>query len=274
MSVNRNLVLGLSVFTGLGLAIFFLPKAVVNNKTLSTRDSATGAMSDLEAAESHTVDTASAGQIADLKSGFNQARTEKDKIVFLEKLGSAFLNTNRFDSAGVYFERAAAISKDPKLLFKAGNAYFEGMAYTSQASKIEFLARKTRENLEKVPAGDPQSVDAQAKIAMTWVNSETPMKGILKLRELAEKNPENEFLAYQLGLLSFQSGQYDKAVARFETVLKLNKENTNALFYLAQSFLQLGKNKEALEIAEKGLLQAKEEDTKASFEEMKKQLSK
>jgi tetratricopeptide (TPR) repeat protein len=273
MSVNRNLVLGLAISCGLGVAIFFLPKAVVNNKQMATRDSAKTETPETQMAESHEADSASVAQIDELKEDLHSSSGKKEKTDLLEKLGEAFLKSNRYDSAGAYFEKAAQLSADPKLTFKAGNAYFEGIAFASQPSKVDYLARKTREVLEKVPSGDPLSVDAQAKIAMTWVNSETPMKGILKLRELAEKNPENEFLAYQLGMLSFQSGQYDKAVVRFESAIKLNKENVNAWFYLAQSLQQTGKKKEALQAVEKGLALAREEDTKASFQELKNQLS-
>ena len=99
------------------------------------------------------------------------------------------------------------------------------------------------------------------------------MKGILKLRELADKNPENEYVAYQLGMLSFQSGQHEKAVARYRKVIELNPKNVNAWFYLAQSLLQLGKKDEALKAVNSGLPLAKEDDTKASFEELKKQLT-
>jgi hypothetical protein len=47
----------------------------------------------------------------------------------------------------------------------------------------------------------------------------------------------------------------------------------NAWFYLAQSLLQLGKKDEALKAVNTGLPLAKEDDTKASFEELKKQLT-
>jgi Flp pilus assembly protein TadD len=74
-------------------------------------------------------------------------------------------------------------------------------------------------------------------------------------------------------MLSFQSGQHDKAVARYRKVLELNPKNVNAWFYLAQSLLQLGKKEEALKAINSGLPFTKEEDTKASFEELKKQLT-
>jgi tetratricopeptide (TPR) repeat protein len=272
-SVNRNLVLGLAVFLGLGLIIFFLPKAVVNTRQTAEKEPEKTESPVPDMSGNHAADSVSLVRIETLKKDLKSISGKKDRTRLLEQLGEAYLKSNRYDSAGAYFEKAALLSSDPELIFKSGNAYFEGMAFASQPSKLDFLARKTREVLEKVPSNDPLSVDAQAKIAMTWVNSETPMKGILKMRDLAEKNPENEFLSYQLGMLSFQSGQFDKAIARFEKAVAINPGNVNAWFYLAQSLQQTGKKKEALKAVDKGLSLAKEEDTKASFQELKSQLT-
>ncbi len=273
MSINRNLVLGFVVFGGLGMAIFFLPKAVVNNKKLAARDSSSSSSETVKPDMAHSSDSTPVEGISELWKEALTSKGEKEKSEVFSKMATTYLKANRFDSAGAYFEKASDLTTDSKLVFKAGSAYFEGITYASNPSKIEFLSGKARKMFERIPEKDPLSVEAQAKIALTWVNSETPMKGILKLRELAEKNPENEFLAYQLGILSFQSGQYDKAVTRFESVLSLNGKNVNALFYLAQSLHELGRNKEALKFVDKGLSLSKEEDTKASFQELKKIVS-
>ena len=45
------------------------------------------------------------------------------------------------------------------------------------------------------------------------------MKGILQLRSLSEKYPENADLHWNMGLFSIQSGQYEKAVTRFEKII-------------------------------------------------------
>jgi len=271
--VNRNLVLGLAVFAGLGLLIFFLPKAVVSTRQTSARDTVKTETTGSGEDKNHEAEPADMAKIETLKKDLSAAAGKKEKTTLLEQLGDAYLKSNRFDSAGAYFEKAALLSSDSKLMFKSGNAYFEGIAFAAQPSKVDFLARKTREVLEKLPTGDPLAAEAQARIALTWVNSEAPMKGILKLRDLAGKNPENEFIVYQLGLLSFQSGQHDKAVSRFEKAAQINPGNVNTWFYLAQSLQQTGRKQEALSAAQKGLALAKEEDTKASFQELIDQLS-
>ena len=273
MRINRNLVLGFVVFTGLGTAIFFLPKAVVNNKKMANRDSAASASKVAEPEVDHTLDSTMLSGIEELKKEISTIKVEKEKSKMYTRLADTFLKANRFDSAGAYFEKASELTADPKLVYKSGSAYFEGITFASNPTKVEYLSEKARELFDKIEGNDPNSVEAQGKIAMTWVNSETPMKGILKLRELADKNPKNEYLAYQLGMLSFQSGQFEKAVARFESVIMLNKQNVNAFFYLAQSLKEMGKTKEALAAVNNGLTLVKEEDTKASFLELKKQLT-
>ena len=276
MSINRNLVLGFIVFGGLATAIFFLPKSVVNNKKLESPESKADEKPKTEAQTSDTLHAMSAeatSSLADLKKKVGSTSDLSKKAGLFAEIATAFTKSNRYDSAGHYFEMAAQTGSNPKMIYKAGSAYYDGIAFATNPSKVEYLSEKARTLLGSIPENDPKITEAQAKAAMTWVNSETPMKGILKLRELAEKNPKNEFVAYQLGMLSFQSGQYDKAVARFEKVIELNKSNVNAYFYLAQSLQQLGKNKEALAVVSRGLPFAKEEDTKASFQEMKRQLS-
>ena len=73
-------------------------------------------------------------------------------------------------------------------------------------------------------------------------NGESPedqMKGILKMRALAESNPENADLQAQMGLFSMQTGQYEKAVARFEKVISLDDKRVNAYMQLAVSYSAL-----------------------------------
>ncbi|MEZ7925512.1 MAG: tetratricopeptide repeat protein [Flavobacteriales bacterium] len=73
-------------------------------------------------------------------------------------------------------------------------------------------------------------------------NGESPeaqMKGVLKMRALAESNPENADLQSQMGMFSMQTGQYEKAVARFEKVISLDENRVNAYMQLAQSYSAL-----------------------------------
>ena len=71
------------------------------------------------------------------------------------------------------------------------------------------------------------------------------MQGIALLREVVDKDPNNVAANLNLGLFSMKSGQYDKAVARFKTLIAI-KPDFEAYFYLAESYKQIGKKQEAI----------------------------
>jgi cytochrome c-type biogenesis protein CcmH/NrfG len=66
------------------------------------------------------------------------------------------------------------------------------------------------------------------------------MEGILKVRAVADKDSSNIFAQEVLGHGSMYSGQYDKAIVRFETVYRLSKNNEHtkleACLMLAEAF--------------------------------------
>jgi tetratricopeptide (TPR) repeat protein len=73
-------------------------------------------------------------------------------------------------------------------------------------------------------------------------NGESPeaqMKGILQMRALADKYPDNADLQWNMGLFSMQSGQYEKAVVRFEKVISLDAQRLNAYMQMAVSYAAL-----------------------------------
>ena len=70
-------------------------------------------------------------------------------------------------------------------------------------------------------------------------NPQSQMKGILQMRSLSEKHPENADLQWNMGLFSIQSGQYEKAVARFEKVINIDAQRLDAYIQLAISYLAL-----------------------------------
>ena len=61
------------------------------------------------------------------------------------------------------------------------------------------------------------------------------MKGILLLRDLNEKNPDNVKIILTLARLGLQTGQFDKAIARIESALEIDSENSEAICYMANA---------------------------------------
>ncbi len=100
----------------------------------------------------------------------------------------------------------------------------------------------------------------------------SPMEGILKIRSIADKNPNNVFAQFMLGYGGMVSGQTDKAAERFKKVLELDPSNTEAVFLLAELYEKAGDNKEAKAWYEKGLKAVKNPELIKALEEKIKTL--
>ena len=83
------------------------------------------------------------------------------------------------------------------------------------------------------------------------------MEGILKIRAISEKDPNNVFAQFMLGYGGLVSGQREKATERFKKVIKLDPTNTEAIFLLAELYEKAGDKKSAIEWYQKGLKDVK-----------------
>ena len=277
MNIRPKLLLGFFFFSVLALILFLLPRSVVSKKELTASTEVNSNKEEVISEHpdaSHALSPEAEKEIALIKSALLKEATEAEKAGHSIQLAKVFEKVKKYDSAGFWYESAMRYNPSMHLEFEAGSSYFEGLPFIASPSKLEAGAAKVRKLLEAVPKTDKRYAAAQARSALTWVNSPQPMKGILRLRELAEANPENAFIAWQLGLLSYQSGQYEKAIDRFRKVLSLEKGNVNAWFYLSSSLLQTGRKEEASAAAKSGLPFATDDQTKASFEEILHQTEK
>lgn len=78
-----------------------------------------------------------------------------------------------------------------------------------------------------------------------------PMQVILKLKDLADKEPGNVEAQWHLGLFSWQTGQYDKAMDRFRKTIALDPKNyPDAYAYLGQAYNSLDSTDKALSMLE------------------------
>ena len=102
-------------------------------------------------------------------------------------------------------------------------------------------------------------------------NAQSQMKGILQMRSLSEKYPENADLQWNMGLFSIQSGQYEKAVARFEKVINIDAQRLDAYMQLAIGYLALKDTSAATGVLI-SLIDKSEGDTQKNAEAMLEKL--
>jgi predicted Zn-dependent protease len=70
-----------------------------------------------------------------------------------------------------------------------------------------------------------------------------PMEGILLLKEVESEDPTNEQALFYLGDFSLKTGQFEKAIPRFEKLTKLNSTSPQYWYMLAQAY-EMNKDKD------------------------------
>jgi tetratricopeptide (TPR) repeat protein len=77
-------------------------------------------------------------------------------------------------------------------------------------------------------------------------NGANQMEGIMKVREVAEKDSTNMFAQYMLGVGGMISKQYDRAASRFEKVARAQPQNLEVQFKLAEAYELAGNSEKAI----------------------------
>ena len=98
---------------------------------------------------------------------------------------------------------------------------------------------KPARKVNKVQSSLTEQIQEALSNIQNGESPEAQMKGILQMRALADKYPDNADLQWNMGLFSMQSGQYEKAVARFEKVISLDAQRLNAYMQMAVSYAAL-----------------------------------
>lgn len=134
---------------------------------------------------------------------------------------------------------------------------------------------ETNATEETVDASQEQSPEERVEEALNELRSGTtpPMQAILKIRAVAEEYPDNVMANYTLGTLSMQTGQFEKAVGRFESVLKAEPKNIDALQYLADAHLGLGDTAAAKNFLSKAVEVATDDEVKTNITSKLEKLS-
>lgn len=257
--------------------LYSLPKVVVNDgkKTLEqpAKEAITGSANrdkgvkeeTPQVTESHTESLTKEQQtvINNLRGVYTKA-SGKGKIKPAEDLINQFVKYTRYDNAAYYADEIIKIDPSENNLMKAGGLYYEAFTYALQSDKTVKMGEKAREVYQKVLDKNPNNLLAKTNMAMTYTATQTPMQGIMMLREVIAKEPDYEPALFSLGILSIRSNQFGKAVDRFKQILKNNPSNSKAALNLGYCLAELDRKEEATQILEKVLKNSQDPQEKAA----------
>lgn len=184
-----------------------------------------------------------ANQVAELEKSLKNA-SGAEKLALQKKLAQSWDDVNKTAPAGFYYELIASEENNYQNWLKAGDRFTEAYQNTQDTLIQPALVQKAMSAYQNALKLDEKSLDAKTGLGVAIVNGSNPMEGIQLLLAVVKEDPNNLKANLNLGLFSMKSGQFDKAVSRFKTVIA-QKPEPEAWFYLAYSYENIGMKEEA-----------------------------
>ena len=201
------------------------------------------------------IESAKAGLSSSQKSEMDKLEKETksapDKKTAFENIINQWDSLRQPAVAAYYMEQAAIASPNEKNWSEAGNRYYAATRFAKEADK-PLLYSKAMECFEKTLELNPKNVEAKVNLGACYVEgSSEPMKGIGILREVEKTDSNNVNLQLNFAFFSEKSGQWDRAIKRFEKMLIIKPDFIEAYLHLENAYEQKGDKAKAIESLEK-----------------------
>lgn len=240
----------ITFFAGVGLVviIYYFGKTVPDKKEV--QPSATVAQTYLPAITADTIlalakRQLNPGQLARLnaiESEFSKAGLagNEQKLRIFHQLAHFWEDSARvFEPYAWYEAEAARLENSEKSLTFAARLFLDNLQQDSDPERVRWKALQAKDLFERSLKINPQNDSAKVGLGACYLFghiSAAPMEGIAKIREVAEKDSTNTYAQMMLAKGSMVSGQYDKAISRLHTVIRLEPENIEAILMLADVY--------------------------------------
>lgn len=260
--MKRNqIVVGVAVIAIMGYLYSQPVKGLVTPKEATRGNAAAGAapmvkananinVASVSALAKPNIDPTVAQQISTLENKLNTAG-EADKATLQRQLAKVWESVVQPAPAGFYYLDIARKSNAMADWLDAGKEFNSAYKLSQDTSAQGTYIANAVEAFDHATKLQPASLEAKTGLGVAYVNGGAmPMQGIALLLDVVKQDPKNHDALLNLGMFAMKSGQYEKAVDRFKTLIA-QKEELEPYFYLAESYKQLGQKKEAIAAYEK-----------------------
>ena len=182
-----------------------------------------------------------------------------------------------FEPFAWYEAEAARLENSGKTLTFAARLFLDNLQNDEIAQRRQWKALQAKDLFERSLKINPDNDSARVGLGACFLFgniSPTPMEGILKIREVVEKDSTNIYAQMMLIQGSLISGQYDKAINRLQMVNRLEPANVEAIVLLADMYDRTGDKANAVIWYRKSLQYVKQPEARTEIEKRIKTLSK
>ncbi len=230
-----------------------LPKSEEDTKKTTTPQSssvpslASITIEELSVTAKNLVSNTTVKEITALENDFQHAK-DAEKVSLAKQLSEKWDDVEQTAVSGMYAEVVANGDPSLKNWITAGGLFLKAFENTADSLIQPVMLQKANASFKNALKIDSTSNDAKTGLGVTIVNGMgSPMEGIAMLREVVKKDPKNLRANMNLGIFAIRSGQFDKAVSRFDLIIKTIQPTPIAYIYLGTAYESLGKNNEAID---------------------------
>ncbi len=202
-------------------------------------------LAEVSAAGKNLIGTDLAAELTSLENAY-KASSDEDKLKEAQVLAQKWDDVEQPVPSALYLEIIAQKEQTLNNWLNAGSRFMKAYDVTQDSLLQPALLQKANAAYAKAVGLDSANADAKTGLGITIVNGMgMPMQGIAMLLDVVKKDPKNIKANMSLGTFAIKSGQFDKAITRFNDIIAI-KPSPDAYFYLATAYENLGKNKEAI----------------------------
>jgi len=211
-----------------------------------TSASSTINLTEVSTAAKNSINANLATEITTLENAY-QSASENEKVNSARILAEKWDDVEQVIPSALYLEIIANKEHNLTNWLAAGGRLMKAFDNTQDSLLSPVLLQKANTAYTNAVALDSANLEAKTGLGITIVNGMgAPMSGIAMLLDVVKKDPKNMKASMSLGTFAIKSGQFDKAITRFNDIIAI-KPSPDAYFYLATAYENLGKNKEAVD---------------------------
>jgi predicted Zn-dependent protease len=186
-------------------------------------------------------------QYEDSLSSSNKNNSQKAAQLLASFWGDTLHNTLL---EAYYTAAKAKLENSEKSLNFAARLLMNELMADDNPTLQYWVASNAKPVLEQLLTINPNNDSATISLGACYLFgniSDNPMQGIALIKKVLAKDSANVYALITLGQGDMKSGQYEKAIERFKTVVNKNPHHTEAVFRLAEAYEKAGNKKEAIE---------------------------
>ena len=163
-------------------------------------------------------------EVIDTRSGQAQQRARR-------KLARLFDGAGLTGRAAAQQWRLARQDGSPVTWERAGSLLYDWMASLSrnepkQAQQRAQVARLTVDAYQRVLKNDPDNHDVRTNLAVAYLDTNTPMRGISEIKRVLNEKPDHVGARFNYGLMQVMIGRNATAIEQFERVRETASEDS------------------------------------------------